>query len=166
MRDPKTKVVLFSESAALSKRLKSQGRTLVTTNGCFDLLHLGHLNYLHEARLLGDVLWVAVNSDASVRALKGPTRLLQTDAVRALQLAALESVDYVTVFEESTPEKFLSVVHPSIHVKGGDYRIDQLPERKVVEAGGGKLQCLRFTEGFSTTALMERIRTSFPQTPK
>lgn len=158
MRDPKTKQISFEDRSAHAEALRKNGIKIVTTNGCFDLLHLGHLNYLREARLLGDCLWVAVNSDASVKRLKGPSRPLQDANTRALQLAALEAVDYVTVFEDDTPASFLEAVQPAIHVKGGDYRPEQLPERKEVEAAGGKIVCLPFTEGFSTTSLIEKLK--------
>jgi glycerol-3-phosphate cytidylyltransferase len=158
MRVPSEKIVAFSDLISHAKALRSQGRRLVTTNGCFDLLHLGHLNYLQEARLLGDCLWVGLNSDASVKRLKGAQRPLQTESVRALQLAALEAVDFVTVFGEDTPEAFLEGVRPFLHVKGGDYDVSRLPERHIVERGGGKVQCLSLTQGFSTTGLVEKIK--------
>lgn len=141
----------------MADELRAQGKKIVTTNGCFDLLHIGHLQYLGQARELGDRLWIGLNSDRSVQALKGPKRPIQDEKSRLLQMAALEAVDYITVFEALTPVEFLKQVRPAIHVKGGDYRPEDLPETSVVEAGGGKIECLAFTPGFSTTALVEKI---------
>ena len=182
MRKAQDKLIAFSAAQTHAATLRSQGRALVTTNGCFDLLHLGHLNYLASARELGDVLWIAINSDASVRRNKAdapgerpilpeceraevlaalrPSRPIQDERTRAMQLAALEAVDFVTVFDEATPEAFLALVKPAVHVKGGDYRPEDLPEAKVVQAAGGRVQCLAFTPGCSTTDLIERIKTS------
>jgi rfaE bifunctional protein nucleotidyltransferase chain/domain len=158
MRSSESKVIAIDEIEALASQLRASGRRIVTTNGCFDLLHWGHLAYLNEARALGDVLICGVNSDASVRHLKGDSRPLISEHYRALQLAALEAVDYVTIFSEETPDKFLEKVKPSLHVKGGDYQPDQLPERKVVEAGGGKVVCLSLILGFSTTGLIAKLK--------
>ena len=148
----------FEALGTLSRVLKAQGQRLVTTNGCFDLLHWGHIQYLSEAKSLGDVLLVGINSDASVKAIKGPSRPLCSEQVRASQIASLEAVDYVVIFEETTPIEFLRRVRPDVHVKGGDYRIDELPEREVVEAGGGRVQCLSLVPGYSTTRLIERLK--------
>lgn len=130
----------------------------MTTNGCFDILHWGHLQYLEKARELGSVLICLVNADASVKKLKGESRPINAEGIRARQLAALESIDYVVIFGEDTPEKILGEIRPAIHCKGGDYRPADLPETKVVEAGGGKVVCLPLAEGFSTTGLLEKIR--------
>lgn len=158
MRNPTEKIISWTRAETLAFDLRNQKTKIVTTNGCFDILHLGHLNMLKDARLLGDRLWVGLNSDASVRGLKGSGRPIQDQHTRALQLAALEAVDYVTVFEQSNPEAFLAKVRPAIHVKGGDYKAQDLPERKVVEQAGGEVICLPFTEGFSTTALIEKLK--------
>jgi D-glycero-beta-D-manno-heptose 1-phosphate adenylyltransferase len=160
VRHPTSKFISREAAPETAQRLHSAGKKIVTTNGCFDLLHLGHLRYLFEARAQGDVLWIGLNSDASVKRLKGPQRPLQEEQVRAEQLAALECVDYVTLFPEDTPEDFLERVRPSVHIKGGDYSPETLPERKVVEAHGGSLLCLGFVPGFSTTALIEKIKQS------
>jgi rfaE bifunctional protein nucleotidyltransferase chain/domain len=130
------------------------------TNGCFDLLHLGHVSYLEAARNQGDALLVGVNSDASVRDLKGPGRPLNSEQDRALVLAALEAVDAVCVFGESTATQFLLRTQPDLWVKGGDYTLDSLnqDERRAVEKGGGKIVILPFVEGKSTTRLVERIQ--------
>ncbi len=158
MRVLEEKHISMKDAAAKAESLRSLSKKIITTNGCFDLLHVGHLNYLREARAMGDLLWVGLNADASVRALKGPTRPLQSETTRSLHLAALEAVDFVTLFFETTPEVFLEKVKPWIHVKGGDYQGRDLPERSVVERGGGSIRCVAFTEGFSTTSLIERIK--------
>lgn len=152
------KIVSIKTLPTLSQLVKDQGKRLVTTNGCFDLLHWGHIQYLNEAKALGDLLLVGLNSDASVKRLKGPARPLNPELVRARQIASLECVDYVVIFEEATPEAFLEMVKPAIHVKGGDYRVEDLPERTVVEAGGGEVRVLSLVPGFSTTSLIERLK--------
>jgi glycerol-3-phosphate cytidylyltransferase len=157
-RKPETKIVPSTRIQELSKSLKAQGKNIVTTNGCFDILHLGHIKYLLEAREMGDVLIVGINSDRSVKLLKGPSRPINPEHDRALQLAGLESVDYVTIFDESTPENLLKTIAPSIHIKGGDYTADKLPEKKIVEEGGGKVVCVSHLEGFSTTRLIDKMK--------
>jgi len=157
-RSPESKLVSWESAPSLAESLRAQGRRIVTTNGCFDLLHWGHIQYLNEARALGDCLWVAVNADATVRRRKGEGRPLNPESWRARALAALEAIDYVTVFREDTPEAFLSRVRPAIHVKGGDYLPQNLPERAVVEAAGGEVRCLAFVDGVSTTELIEKLR--------
>jgi len=158
MRKIESKVVPRENLKTLSLELKKAGKKIISTNGCFDLLHLGHLQYLEKARALGDVLICAINSDASVRRLKGPQRPIQSEMIRSQQLAALESVDYVAIFEEETPETVLALIRPDIHVKGGDYEAEKLPEKKVVEATGGKVVCVPLTPGFSTTDLIRVIQ--------
>ena len=151
------KIYHRSELASVLQQLKIEGKTVVTTNGCFDVLHLGHLRYLQAARQLGDMLVVAVNSDSSVRQLKGENRPLVPEAERAEMLAGLECVDYVVIFPELTPIDLLSELKPSIHVKGGDYQLDQLIERDVVEANGGKVVVGLNVPGKSTTNLIAVI---------
>lgn len=158
MRSPDEKLVLFEQLDELASRLHKDEARVVTTNGCFDILHLGHIEYLAEARRRGDVLVCGVNSDASVRKLKGPSRPLFDEDVRARQLAALECVDYVTIFSEDTPEELIRRVRPAIHVKGGDYAGRELPERKVIESVGGQLVLLPFVPGYSTTSLLARLK--------
>lgn len=158
MRALEAKIIPLEKLEALCAQLRASGKKIVTTNGCFDFLHLGHIQYLMEARKLGDVLLCGVNSDGSVRGLKGAGRPVFDEKVRALQLAGLEAVDYVTVFSEKTPENFLRLVRPAIHVKGGDYVAAQLPERAVVEAGGGTVKCLSLVPGFSTTSLVAKLK--------
>ena len=151
------KIYHRSELASVLQQLKTEGKTVVTTNGCFDVLHLGHLRYLRAARQLGDLLVVAVNSDSSVRQLKGENRPLVSEAERAEMLAGLECVDYVIIFPELTPIDLLSELKPSIHVKGGDYKLEQLIEKDVVEANGGKVVVGLNVPGKSTTNLIEVI---------
>lgn len=137
--------------------LKKQNKTIVTTNGCFDIIHAGHVRYLKHAKKLGDVLIMCLNSDASVQRLKGPTRPLNHQDDRAEVMAALESINYVVIFEEDTPVDILAKIKPDIHVKGGDYSEDTLPETKVIKEGGGKIQFIPFVEGRSTTNIINKI---------
>lgn len=139
-------------------RAKVDSKIVVTTNGCFDVLHVGHLRYLQAAQLLGDLLVVGVNSDESVRALKGENRPLVPAAERAEMLAGLACVDYVTIFPEIDPIDLLSAIKPNIHVKGGDYTIERVIEREAVESNGGKVIVGLNVPGKSTTDLIETIR--------
>ncbi len=150
-----TRDELLSERA----RLRDRGTSLVFTNGVFDILHIGHVRYLAQARALGDALVVAVNSDTSVRALKGAARPLTNENDRAEILAALEAVDYVTVFDELSPRSLIAELLPDVLVKGGDYALDQIHGREEVEAAGGRVVSLPFVEGASTSKLVERIKT-------
>lgn len=136
---------------------------LVFTNGCFDLLHVGHVRYLQEARKLGDALFVGVNTDASVKRLKGPERPLQNENDRAEILAALGCVDFVCLFEEDTPETLIRTVKPRVLVKGGDWRIDQIVGADFVQSLGGQVYSLNFIEGRSTTRLIEKARAAEAQ---
>jgi len=134
-------------------------RPLVFTNGVFDVLHRGHVSYLAQARLLGAALLVGVNSDASARRLgKAPDRPLNNEADRACVLAALQAVDFVMVFDESTPCELIERVRPDIYVKGGDYDIERLRETALVRSWGGRAVAIPFVEGYSTSRLVERIR--------
>ncbi|SFF47841.1 D-alpha,beta-D-heptose 7-phosphate 1-kinase /D-beta-D-heptose 1-phosphate adenylyltransferase [Fontimonas thermophila] len=137
---------------------RARGETVVMTNGCFDVLHAGHVRYLEAARRLGDVLIVAVNDDDSVRRLKGPTRPLNTCADRMRVLAGLRSVDWVVPFSEDTPARLIGRVLPDVLVKGGDYRIEQIAGHDIVTAHGGRVVVLDFHEGYSTTRIIERAR--------
>jgi rfaE bifunctional protein nucleotidyltransferase chain/domain len=140
-------------------RLARLPRPLVFTNGVFDVMHRGHAIYLAQARALGGSLIVAINTDASARRLgKGPDRPLNNEESRAILVAALASVDLVTWFDEDTPEKLVSEIRPDILVKGGDYDMSKLPETRLVESWGGRAQALPFVEGYSTTALVQKIR--------
>ncbi|WP_214411535.1 D-glycero-beta-D-manno-heptose 1-phosphate adenylyltransferase [Sphaerisporangium fuscum] len=147
--------------AQLVDERRRRGERIVFTNGCFDLLHRGHVSYLEQARRLGDVLVVAVNSDASVARLKGPGRPVNPCEDRMSVLAALNHVDYVTSFEEDTPERLLRMIRPEIYVKGGDYTPDMLPEAPLVRALGGEVKVLGYLSDRSTTAIIRRV-TSLP----
>ena len=139
--------------------LRASGRRLVVTNGCFDLLHAGHVSYLEAARALGDALLIGLNGDDSVRQLKGPSRPLNTEADRARVIAALGCVDGVCIFPEMRATAFLERAQPDIYVKGGDYTLDTIDqnERRAVEGAGGRIAFIPFVPGKSTTGLVERI---------
>ena len=139
------------------EELKKNGKKTVFTNGVFDILHIGHLTYLEEARNLGDVLIVGVNSDASVKVNKGDKRPINSQKNRAEVLWGLKFVDYTVIFDEKTPEKLLDLLKPDIHVKGGDYKKEDLPETKIVEKNGGEVKILSFVDSFSTTDIINKI---------
>jgi rfaE bifunctional protein nucleotidyltransferase chain/domain len=139
-------------------RDKRNGRRIVFTNGCFDLLHPGHIQLLEQARALGDVLIVGLNSDSSVRALKGPGRPVVPERERAEILAALECVDAVVIFNELTPRETISKLVPDVLVKGGDWRGDQIIGREEVEAAGGRVVSVPVVPGYSTSSILEKIR--------
>ena len=153
------KIIAWEELPDWRAAMRASGKRLVVTNGCFDLLHLGHVTYLETARHEGDALLIGVNSDAAVRQLKGPDRPLTPEADRAAVLAALESVSGVCIFAESTATRFLAAAQPDIYVKGGDYTLDTLnqEERRTVEQAGGKIVIIPFVPGKSTTALLKKI---------
>jgi rfaE bifunctional protein nucleotidyltransferase chain/domain len=143
----------------LPARIAALAAPVVFTNGVFDILHRGHVSYLAQARALGASLVIGLNSDASARRLgKGPDRPLNAELDRACVLAALESVDLVTLFDESTPVELLKQVRPQLYVKGGDYDIETLEETRWVRSWGGDARALPFVDGYSTTALVQRIR--------
>lgn len=143
---------------ALTRRLRAAGKKIVFTNGVFDLLHPGHVRYLQDARGLGDALIVAVNSDRSVRANKGPERPITPEAERAEILAALACVDGVVIFDDETPHAIISAIQPDVLVKGADWAADAIVGRDVVEARGGKVVRVPLAEGYSTTAIIQKIR--------
>lgn len=151
------KIKTIPELRPLLEILRGTGKTIVFTNGCFDLIHTGHVRYLARARSYGDLLIVAVNSDASVRQLKGEKRPINAQADRAETLAALESVDFVTIFDELDPHRVISELLPDVLVKGGDWPVEKIIGRDVVEARGGKVISAGFIEGASTTGIIERI---------
>ena len=154
-----SKLIPLPDLPAWRRTLRDAGRRLVVTNGCFDLLHLGHVTYLQRARDLGDVLLIGVNSDAAVRELKGPDRPINPEQDRALVLAALESVSAVSIFTEKRAVNFLLAAQPDVYVKGGDYTlatIDQ-DERRAVESAGGVIEFIPFVTGRSTTATLQRM---------
>ena len=153
------KIISWDKLSEWRAALRASGKKLVVTNGCFDLLHLGHVTYLETARNHGDVLLVGVNSDAAVRQLKGPGRPVNPEQDRAGVLAALESVDGVCVFAEKTALRFLSLVQPDIYVKGGDYTLETInqDERRLVEQAGGKIALIPIVPGKSSSDLLQRI---------
>ncbi|HJV34875.1 bifunctional D-glycero-beta-D-manno-heptose-7-phosphate kinase/D-glycero-beta-D-manno-heptose 1-phosphate adenylyltransferase HldE [Geomonas sp.] len=140
---------------------RCRGKKVVFTNGCFDLLHVGHVKYLQKARQLGDMLVVGLNSDASVRRLKGEKRPLIEQSERAHILAALDCIDFVVIFDEDTPLKVIEAVRPDVLVKGGDYSLDGVVGREVVEANGGKVELVQFVDGRSTSRIIEKILSSY-----
>ena len=143
------------------RAVRESGGRIVFTNGCFDLLHPGHVAYLEAARSLGDALVVGLNSDESVRGLgKGSDRPIVPEADRAAVLGALRAVDAVVIFDERTPVRLMREVRPAVYVKGGDYRIEDLPEAGVADEIGAEVRIIPFEPGYSTSALLERIRTS------
>ena len=152
-------MILSKETAAkLIEELKLQGKKVVFTSGCFDILHVGHLRYLNEAKKQGDILIVGVNSDNSVRQLKGEGRPINNEIDRAEMLSGLKAVDFTVIFEELTPIETLEKLKPSIHVKGGDYDKNKLPETATVEKNGGEVRILSFVEGKSTTNIVKKIQ--------
>lgn len=136
---------------------KTNGQKVVFTNGCFDLIHPGHIGYLREARNLGDLLVVAINSDLSIQRIKGPLRPILSETERAIVIAALEMVSYVTIFDEETPHKVISTLLPDVLVKGGDWSLDKIVGRQEVEDAGGKVHSLPYLAGASTTDIITRI---------
>jgi D-glycero-beta-D-manno-heptose 1-phosphate adenylyltransferase len=155
--------ILTLEQAILRfGREKRNGRRVVFTNGCFDLLHPGHIGVLEQARQFGDILIVGLNSDSSVRQLKGPGRPVLPELERAEILAALECVDAVVIFDEPTPRKVISQLLPDVLVKGGDWPGDQIVGREEVEAAGGRVVSIPIVPGYSTTAILQKIREGVP----
>lgn len=157
--DFRSKVLAFDTLPAWRRELRDQGRRLVVTNGCFDILHLGHVTYLEAARNLGDALLVGLNSDASVRVLKGPGRPVNSETDRAAVVAALESVSAVCVFGEPTALRLLELVLPDVYAKGGDYTVETInqAERRLVERQGGRVAVIGGVPGHSTTAALARM---------
>ena len=138
--------------------LKAEGKKIVFTNGCFDILHVGHVRYLNEAKALGDILILGLNSDSSVKSLKGSNRPINNESDRAEVLNALKAIDYVVIFDEKTAENIVGEVKPDIYAKGGDYSIDTLPEAKIVAEHGGKTVLLQLVDGKSSTNIINRCK--------
>jgi len=150
--------VTIAEAAALVAGIRARGRTIVFTNGVFDLLHPGHVRYLQQARALGDALIVGVNSDRSVRAIKGPSRPITPEDERAELIAALVCVDAAVIFDEDTPWQLIAALQPDVLVKGADWADDAIVGRDLVEARGGRVVRVPIEAGYATTAIVERIR--------
>ncbi len=153
----KQKIKARKELLRIIKDLRAKGKRIVFTNGCFDLLHIGHIRYLEEAKALGDVLVVGVNSDSSVRKLKGPQRPILPEEERTEILSGLGCVDYITLFDEIDPLKLITSLQPNVLVKGGDWTKEQTVGREVVERSGGEVVILPFVQGASTSNLIETI---------
>lgn len=150
-------VIKRENLAEFLRELKSKGETIVTTNGCFDILHVGHVRYLQKTKTFADKMIVCLNSDSSVRSIKGPTRPINNENDRAEILCALSCVDYVILFDEDTPLNLLCEIKPNVHTKGADYTIETLPEAKPIMENGGRIEFITFVEGKSTTKVIEKI---------
>jgi len=156
-----TKVITMEQLSPLLQQARAQKRRVVFTNGCFDLMHVGHTRYLQSAKDLGDVLVVAVNSDASVRSLnKAPDRPIVSEVQRAEVVAALGCVDYVVLFNEPDPQNLIASLQPDVLVKGGDWAVERIVGREIVEARGGVVRTIPLVPGISTTSLIQRIRST------
>jgi rfaE bifunctional protein nucleotidyltransferase chain/domain len=152
------KVKSLDDLKRIADQARRDGKTVVLTNGCFDLLHRGHVHILREAKALGDILIVAINSDRSVKAIKGPSRPVLSQSDRTELLAAMEMVDYVALFDEPDPYDLIAAVRPNVLVKGGDWGSDQIVGADIVKRNGGKVAVIPYLKGFSTTEIIERIR--------
>ena len=139
------------------EKLKKENKKVVFTNGCFDILHIGHVRYLKESAKCGDILVIGLNSDSNVKRLKGETRPINNELARAELLSELGFVDYVVIFEENTPEKLLDEIKPNIYTKGADYTLETLPEAKTVLKNGGRVEFINLVEGKSTTNVIKKI---------
>lgn len=160
MKKKGAKIILdWPKLSLFREKWRRQGKKVVFTNGCFDLLHAGHVWLFKEARKLGDILVVAVNSDASLRRLKGPKRPVFPLKERLEILAAIEFIDVLTVFPQDTPQKIIALLHPDVLVKGGDWPPDQIVGRKEVEESGGRVVLIPYIEGLSTTGIIKKIST-------
>ena len=151
-------LVKQSELKSLIQNLKAQNKTIVATNGCFDILHVGHVRYLEQAKSYGDVLIVALNSDKSVKKIKGDSRPINNELDRAEVLSALRCVDYVILFDENSPIELLQEIKPNVYTKGADYTIETLPEAKVLMDTGVRIKFIPFVEGKSTTSILEKMK--------
>jgi len=161
MKMIKSKIKSLNELIPIVESLKSQNKKIVTTNGVFDILHYGHVKYLEEAKKLGDILIIGVNTNKSVKENKGDKRPINDEKSRMSVLAALESVDYVFMFNEKDPRNWLNKLKPNIHVKAGDYKLSQIVEKDVVESNGGKLMIVKAEKNYSTTKIINKILTVY-----
>jgi len=159
MSNPVPRVLVGDRLSQVIADYRQQNKKIVFTNGCFDLLHIGHVRYLEEAKKLGDILIVGINTDASVRKLKGPTRPIQNENDRAEILAALKSVDHTVLFGEETPLNLIQQIVPQVLVKGGDWKIEQIVGSDFVLSRGGQVLSLQFVDGRSTTKIIEKSKT-------
>ncbi|MDD5137132.1 MAG: D-glycero-beta-D-manno-heptose 1-phosphate adenylyltransferase [Candidatus Omnitrophica bacterium] len=154
----KDKVKGLAAVKKIAESLRKRGERIVFTNGCFDILHVGHVDYLAKARKMGDVLVIGLNSDLSVKRLKGTERPLNSQVDRAKVLSALSSVDYVTIFDEDTPERLIEKIRPDILVKGGDWKEANIAGAAFVKSYGGKVRIVPFVKGYSTTLVVNKLR--------
>ncbi|MGN0192473.1 MAG: D-glycero-beta-D-manno-heptose 1-phosphate adenylyltransferase [Candidatus Gastranaerophilaceae bacterium] len=152
------KLVSKTQLSQILTKLRNEKKTIVMTNGCFDILHVGHVRYLQKTKTFADVLILALNSDKSVRAIKGEGRPINNENDRAEVLSALECVDYVVLFDENSPAELLKFVKPDVYTKGADYTLETLPETKVVQGFGGRIEFIDFVEGKSTTNVIAQIK--------
>lgn len=152
------KILKRDALARLADEAKRCGKRVVMTNGCFDLLHVGHLHLLREAKRRGDILIVALNNDRSVKAIKGPGRPILPESERSELIAALEMVDYVTLFDETDPKAVVEAIRPHVLVKGGDWEVNEIMGADIVKSEGGEVAVVPYLKGYSTTELIERIK--------
>lgn len=155
------KVITLRKATMLAKNLKSAGKKIIFTNGCFDLIHAGHVTYLEKAKKYGDVLILGLNSDASIKQIKGDQRPILGEKDRALLLSAFNFIDYIIFFNEATPIRVIKSIKPDIHIKGGDYRVKDLPEYPIIKKYGGVIKILPYIKGCSTTSLIEKIKAAY-----
>lgn len=153
----KRKIKTIQELGKISAKARKEGKVVVTTNGAFDLLHIGHIRNLAEAKSLGDILIVGINSDRSVRTHKDKFRPILPQTERAETLAELESVDYVFIFDDPTPIRWIAIIKPNIHAKGADRKLAQMPERFAVKRAGGKIVRIPYSKNYSTTRIVDRL---------
>ncbi len=154
----KSKILSRTQAKAKAKKWKEKNKTIVFTNGCFDILHYGHIHYLSQAKDLGDHLVIGLNSENSVKRLKGNNRPINDDNTRAYLLAALEIVDAIIFFEEDTPLELINLIQPNVLVKGGDYKAEEIVGYKEMKKTGGKIKILSFVKGYSTTNIENKIK--------
>jgi len=160
MKSIEEKIVSLNELINVVKKLRRYNKKITTTNGVFDILHLGHVKYLEEAKKIGDILIVGVNSDSSVKRIKGSRRPINDEKSRMGVIAALESVDYAFLFNEKYPRDWLNKIKPNIHVKAGDYKMNQIIEKNIVEKNNGRLVIIPMIRGYSTTNIIKKILNS------
>lgn len=151
-------IIRRDDIVELVKNLHAQGKTVVTTNGCFDILHVGHVRYLQKTKSFADVLIVLLNSDKSVKSIKGPTRPINCEDDRAEILCALSVVDYVVLFDEDSPKNLLDEIKPDVYTKGADYTMETLPEADIMRKNGTRVEFISFVEGKSTTNVIKKMK--------
>lgn len=158
MQNYNKKIISLSLLKKIVKKLKKNKKKIVFTNGCFDILHIGHIKYLKKARKFGDCLILGLNSDSSVKKLKGAARPIFNQKQRAEVLSVLPFIDYLVIFKEDTPENLIKIIAPDLQVKGGDYKLNEIKEKSLVESLGGKVKIVKVEKGFSTTEIIHKIR--------